>query len=270
MKTRIITGAFIALLMIAIFLLSGTHVYPVIMTLLCVVGTYEMLGCVGHRKNLFLSVPALTASLLSPIIAYFFGYGTMIAVVFLYVALLLAETVFFDQKVNVASVGEVFLPTLYVILCFTALLCLRYIGQGESYIYLLVFIAAWITDTFAYFTGVFFGKHKLIPKISPKKTVEGSIGGTAFCVIAFIIYGLIVNAVVDVKMNIIVLAVMGLIMSVVSQIGDLVASSVKRTYGIKDYSNIFPGHGGVLDRFDSIMILAPLLLFVAENVNLFS
>ena len=83
-------------------------------------------------------------------------------------------------------------------------------------------------------------------------------------------YGIVVENVVDVKMNLLVLGVVGLVMSVVSMIGDLIASSIKRTYGIKDYSNLFPGHGGVLDRFDSIMILAPLLLFVVENVKLFS
>ncbi len=258
--------------MIVIFALSDTVVYPIIMTLLCLIGVLEMLGCVGHGKNLFLSVPSLLCAAASLVLAYFFGYSIMIAVVFLYAAILLAETVFFDKEVNVASVGEVFLPTLYVILCFTALLCLRYIGKdaGEDYIYILVFVAAWMTDTFAYFTGVFFGKHKLIPKISPKKTVEGSIGGIVFCVISFLVFGLIVNKVTYAEMNLAVLAVVGLVLSVIAQVGDLVASSVKRTYGIKDYSNIFPGHGGVLDRFDSIMILAPVLLFVVENVTLFN
>lgn len=256
--------------MIAIFALSHTFVYPVIMGLLCVIGTWEMLGCIGNRKNLYLAIPALVTAAASSVLSYFLNYGAMLAVVMCYLALLLAESVFFDEKVKVTSVSETFLTTMYVILCFTALLKLRYIGEGREYIYILVFVAAWITDTFAYFTGVFFGKHKLIPKISPKKTVEGAIGGIVFCVIAFIVYGIVVENVVDVKMNLLVLGVVGLVMSVVSMIGDLIASSIKRTYGIKDYSNLFPGHGGVLDRFDSIMILAPLLLFVVENVKLFS
>lgn len=270
MKQRIITGAAIAILMIAIFLLSGTAVYPVIMTLLCVIGTWEMLGCVGHKKNYYLSVPAMLVSVLSPVIAYFFGYGAMLAIVMSYITVLLAESVFFDEKVKVTDVSTVFLTTLYVILCFTALLRLRYIEAGAEYIYILVFVAAWITDTFAYFTGFFFGKHKLIPKISPKKTVEGAVGGVVFCVAAFVIYGIVVNRVTGTGMNLVLLAVVGCIMSVISQIGDLVASSIKRTYGIKDYGNIFPGHGGILDRFDSIMILSPFLLFVVENLNLFA
>lgn len=270
MKQRIITGAVLALLMIAIFALSHTLVYPVIMGVLCVIGTWEMLGCIGHRKNAYLSVPALIAATVSPVLAYFFDYGAMLTVVMCYVAVLLAESVFFDQKVKVTDVSEVFLTTMYVVLCFTALLRLRYIGEGQSYIYILVFVAAWITDTFAYFTGVFFGRHKLIPKISPKKTVEGAVGGVVFCIIAFVVYGVIVEKTVGVEMNVVTLCLVGLAMSVVSMIGDLVASSIKRTYGIKDYSNLFPGHGGVLDRFDSIMILAPFLLFVVENVSLFS
>ena len=270
MKQRVITGGAIALLMIAIFLLSGTIVYPIIMTLLCAIGAWEMLGCIGQRGNGYLSVPAMVAAIVSPIVSCFYGYGSVLVIVMLYITVLLAESVFFDERVKVKELSEVFMTSLYVILCFAALLRLRYIQQGAEYIYLLVFIAAWVTDTFAYFTGFLFGKHKLIPKISPKKTVEGAIGGIIFCVIAFIVYGIIVNKVVDAQMNLVVLAIVGLFMSVVSMIGDLVASSIKRTYGIKDYSNLFPGHGGVLDRFDSIMILAPLLLFVVENIKLFN
>ena len=256
--------------MIAIFLLSGTVVYPIIMTLLCIIGTWEMLGCIRQRDNALLSVPAMIVALISPLVSCFFGYGSVLVIVMLYIAVLLTESVFFDEKVKVKEVSEVFMTSLYVTLCFCALLRLRYIDVGAEYIYLLVFIAAWVTDTFAYFSGFLFGKHKLIPKISPKKTVEGAIGGVIFCIIAFIVYGIIVTNVLDVQMNLAVLSVVGFFMSVVSMIGDLIASSIKRTYGIKDYSNLFPGHGGVLDRFDSIMILSPLLLFVVENVNLLS
>ena len=270
MKQRVITGAAIGLLMIAIFLLSGTVVYPIIMTLLCAIGTWEMLGCIRQRENKLLSVPAMIVSVMSPIVSHFFGYGSVLVIVMLYIAVLLSESVFFDEKVKVVNVSEVFMTTLYVVLCFSALLRLRYIETGAEYIYLLVFIAAWVTDTFAYFTGFLFGKHKLIPKISPKKTVEGAIGGVAFCIIAFVVYGVVVEKAVGVQMNFLVLAVVGFFMSVVSMVGDLIASSIKRTYGIKDYSNLFPGHGGVLDRFDSIMILSPLLLFVVENVKLFA
>lgn len=270
MKQRIITGAVLGLLLIGVFLLSHTFVYPVIIGLMCIAGTYEMLNCTGHRGNIYLALPALIAGTVSPVFAYFFGYGAMLTIIMCYITVLLAESVFFDEKVKVTEVAEVFLTTLYVILCFTALLRLRYIPDVGKYIFILVFIAAWITDTFAYFTGFFIGRHKLIPKISPKKTIEGAIGGIIFCIIAFIIYGVILENAAQVEVNFILFAFVGFIMSIISQVGDLIASAIKRTYGIKDYSNLFPGHGGVLDRFDSIMILSPFLLFVVENLNLFN
>ena len=133
----------------------------------------------------------------------------------------------------------------------------RMVGQ---YIYLLVFLAAWITDTFAYFTGFFFGKHKLCPNISPKKTVEGAVGGVVFCIISFLVYGIVVSGMFKIQPNYVGLAVVGLVMSVLAQVGDLLASVIKRTYGVKDYGRVFPGHGGVLDRFDSVLLLAPFLL----------
>ncbi len=267
MKQRIVTGAVLLLLMILIFCLSHTWVYAAIMTLLCAVGTWEMLGCIGQRSNLYLSLPAMVLSVASPTLSYFFGYGTMLAVVMVYMVLLLALAVFFDEKVKLTDVSQVFVTTLYVVMCFTALLRLRYIENVGQYVYILVFVAAWITDTFAYFVGVFFGKHKLIPKISPKKTVEGSVGGVVFCVIAFVVYGIILRRSFGVEVHMAALAVVGLVMSLFSQLGDLIASAIKRTYGIKDYGNVFPGHGGIIDRFDSIMILSPFLLLIAENVN---
>ena len=116
-----------------------------------------------------------------------------------------------------------------------------------------------MTDIFAYFTGYLLGKHKLIPDVSPKKTVEGSIGGVVFCAVSFVVFGLIYNrffASDGAELSIIALAVIGLITSFVAQIGDLSLSVVKRHFGIKDYGWIFPGHGGVLDRFDSIFAVA--------------
>lgn len=271
MLKRIITGVAITVLLLAIFLLSDTLVYPIIMTVLSFVGTWEMLGCIKQRKNLLMAIPSLLVAVICPILAYFYDYGSILVVVMCYIIVLLAESVFFDEKVKVINVSEVGMTTLYVVLCFTSLLELRYIETGAEYIYLLAFFAAGVTDTFAYFTGFLFGKHKLIPKISPKKTVEGAIGGIVFCVIGALVYGVVIEKIFDgVQFSFAMLAVVGFIMSVVSMIGDLIASSIKRTYGIKDYGNIFPGHGGVLDRFDSVMILAPLLLFFVENVNLFA
>ena len=269
MKQRVITGAVLLVIMSVVIVLSGTWVYAAAMTLLCVVGTWEMLGCVGERKNLVLSVPALAVSVAAPLFMYFFRYGVMSSLVVLFLFYMLFVSVFTGEKVKTQSVCVVFTTTLYVFTCFSSQLKLRYIElNGETvgqYIFVLVFVAAWITDTFAYFTGVFFGKHKLIPKVSPKKTVEGSVGGVIFCIIAFLIYGVIIGNITGFTPNYLGLCAVGLVLSVVSQLGDLLASAIKRSFGVKDYGKLFPGHGGVLDRFDSVMAVAPLLLMLTED-----
>lgn len=277
MKQRIITGALFGIFMIAVAVLSGTPVYPFVFTLFSVIGAIEMLNCIGTRNSLIIAVPSIAFAILCPIVAYNFRYGVIFALTICYMLVMLMSLVFKNEKIKTEDVCTTFTMILYVAICFSSIVRLRYVttetgvDTGESigqYFFLLIFVAAWITDTFAYFTGFFFGKHKLCPKISPKKTVEGSIGGTIFCVIAFIIYGIVVAKVhTEFRPNFIGLAVVGLCMSVLSQIGDLLASVIKRTYGVKDYGNLFPGHGGVLDRFDSVLILAPFLLLLIEDAQ---
>jgi phosphatidate cytidylyltransferase len=122
---------------------------------------------------------------------------------------------------------------------------------------MLPFVIAFSSDTGAYFAGTFLGKHKLVPHISPKKTVEGAVGGVTAGALSALLFGLILRA-AGFGANLLSLAVFGIIGSVVAQLGDLTFSAFKRQYSIKDYGNILPGHGGVLDRFDSIYYLAPL------------
>ena len=161
------------------------------------------------------------------------------------------------------------MSVLYITACFTSLCVVRYMPSGLFNLG-LVLVAAWITDIFAYFVGTLFGKHKLIPKVSPKKTVEGSIGGTAFATLGAVLYGFVVGLVTELVPNYLVLAAAGMILSVISQIGDLIASLIKREYGVKDYGNILPGHGGIMDRFDSIIAVSIALLFVCNIVTPFS
>ena len=134
----------------------------------------------------------------------------------------------------------------------------------------LVFIIAWGSDTAAYFCGTFFGKHKLIPKVSPKKTIEGAVGGVLGAVVGTLVICLIFNLVTDAKANILGLCLITPLMAVIGILGDLFTSAIKRSYGIKDYGNLIPGHGGALDRFDSLVMVAPLmeaLLLIAPLVN---
>ena len=149
-----------------------------------------------------------------------------------------------------------FAVLVYMLAALNAILYIRDYYSNGQFLYLLIFMGAWITDIFAYFTGVFFGKHKLIEDVSPKKTIEGSIGGVVFCALFYVGYGAIIGHFFGVDVNLIFLGISGLILSVISQIGDLIMSVIKRHYGIKDFGKIFPGHGGVLDRFDSILAVS--------------
>ena len=138
---------------------------------------------------------------------------------------------------------------------------------------LLTFICAWSCDTFAYFTGRFLGKHKLIPHVSPNKTVEGSVGGVVGAMIICIVYLLIVKNVFDTNMlqwsNVVVEgAVYGFVGGALSQLGDLIASAIKRDTGIKDFGWIFPGHGGFMDRFDSVMFIAPIMYLLPSVIGI--
>ena len=180
--------------------------------------------------------------------------------------------VFANKKLPVTDAGLLYASIAYIVAAFTSIVYIHdYVAYGE-YIYLLVFICAWMTDIFAYFTGRFLGKHKLIPAVSPKKTVEGAIGGIVFCVISVVVFGLIIDYffIGDGKGNYLVLAISAVFISVVSQIGDLIMSVIKRHYGIKDYGKIFPGHGGILDRFDSVLAVSILLAVICTYFNMFA
>ncbi|MDI9475935.1 MAG: phosphatidate cytidylyltransferase [Natronincolaceae bacterium] len=129
--------------------------------------------------------------------------------------------------------------------------------QPNNIIIWLVFITAWGTDTLAYFSGYLFGRRELCPSISPKKTIEGAIGGTLGSMVVSLIFGYFF-----LRDHLFVVALIGILGSVVAQIGDLSASLIKRYIGIKDFGNIMPGHGGILDRFDSILFTAPIIYYI--------
>ena len=136
-----------------------------------------------------------------------------------------------------------------------------------AYMVVLVFLSAWCNDTLAYCTGRLIGKHKMSPILSPKKTVEGAIGGVIGAGLLGCLYGLFAKQFLSVNYNLIV--VFGIVCAVgglISIIGDLGASAIKRNYDIKDYSHLIPGHGGILDRFDSIIFTAPIIYYMLVMV----
>ncbi len=274
MKTRILTAAVMLAVFIPILVFSELFIYPVAMALLAALATFELVRCLGlHRDPCLLPAVALVfaLTLLARYTATPERHLTYITVAFFLFALyLFATAVFRPGRVSYGSLMGVLGGSFYLTVAFSAMVLLRDLPHG-GYLFLLPYVGAWVTDTFAYFTGRLLGKHKLAPVISPKKTVEGSLGGIVFAVGVFLLYGLILaNA--GLTPRYLSLGLCGLLVSVVSQIGDLALSAIKREYGIKDYGKLFPGHGGVLDRFDSVIATAPLILFLSllgEGVALF-
>ncbi len=262
MKTRVITSILIVLVAIPTFLLSGYIVYPIVLALLAGISVFELLRVQGCGKSPAIAIPSYLIALALPIAAFFAGGHIMqfflICAIIIYAFLLymLVLSVFSKGKLPFSKASGVFCSVSYAVLAFAALGVIRYIENG-AFCFITVFIASWVSDVFALLVGTLIGKHKLIPEISPKKTVEGFIGGVVFATVAMLLYGLIVDMAVDnVTVNYIILGAMGLGLSLLSQVGDLIASTIKREGGIKDYGDILPGHGGITDRFDSIFAVA--------------
>lgn len=278
MKTRIITALVALCVLLPFLFLSDTWLFPVGLALCCLISVYEMLKCVGVLKKWQVSIPIFVVSpaivlAIRPVKALEGFSFTTIALPVLMLAMLyfLAVMVFSKNAISIEDICISGFMASYISAAFASILFLRD-STGGAYTYLLIFIGAWITDIFAYFIGVLFGKHKLIPEISPKKTVEGSIGGTLFCGAAFVLYGVLIDRFVEEAstMNLFVLFAYGLVVAVVSQVGDLCMSAIKRRYGVKDFGKLFPGHGGMLDRFDSIIAVAVVLFVLNGFASVFN
>ncbi|MBQ4353839.1 MAG: phosphatidate cytidylyltransferase [Clostridia bacterium] len=266
MLKRTITAIVLVAVFIPICIFSDTFIWPAAMAILSFVAADEMLGCVGMKKSLSAAIPSYLLAAFLPLLPYFVKESTielLFALCILYLIWIFAAVVFSRGKIDFMHAASAFMGIFYVAVSFSCLVLLRTVG---NYFYLLVFIGPWTSDTFAYLCGRLFGKHKLIPEVSPKKTVEGSIGGIVFAAVAYVLYAVIIHRFFDAfsDPNLFIMAAAGAIVSVISQIGDLSASVIKRRFDVKDYGKIFPGHGGVLDRFDSVLLTAPVLYILTQ------
>ena len=209
----------------------------------------------------------LSAAIVLPLLVYFkenenfFRYSAVIF--FLLSIYMLTVSVFSKGKIQVDNTSVLFTMSFYVLMSLNCLYLLRTEEQG-ALLYMLPLVTSWSTDIFAYFSGRLFGRHKLIPDVSPKKTVEGAVGGFVCSVGITVLYGLLMKIFFEASPNYLNLIIAGTLMSIASMAGDLIASLVKRHYGIKDYGWLLPGHGGALDRIDSVLAAAPLLMILHE------
>ena len=277
MLKRILTGVVaFCFVLVPVLFLADTVALPIGVALFALIAAYEILHCVGLHKNLWLSLPMYLMSGAYPfVLRYMAGDGLALMPLFMCVPLMttLAVAVFSHGKVDIRDASSGYVLWVYSFVGFMALIYMHDMIAGGQYFYLLAFLGAWITDIFAYFTGKLLGKHKLIPDVSPKKTVEGAIGGVVFCVLSFVGFALLYNSLWVVegagKLSLVLMAVIGILVSVVSQIGDLSLSLLKRKYGIKDFGKVFPGHGGVMDRFDSVLAVSIMLLVCFTTLSVF-
>ncbi|MCI8537826.1 MAG: phosphatidate cytidylyltransferase [Oscillospiraceae bacterium] len=233
-------------------------VLPVAVSALSAIAIHEILWSTGCVKHFRISLYSGVLGALIPFWVHFEG-GTSVALLglFVYVVLLFCEAIASKKTVTLEKMGSAFFVSVMIPFFLSSFIRIRAMDLGAYYV-MLPFLAAFTSDAFALFAGMLFGKHKLAPELSPKKTIEGAIGGFAGAIVGCCLYGLVIQLGWQMKPDYAVLGFFGALGSVVSQLGDLSFSYIKREYKIKDYGNIFPGHGGVLDRFDSVIFCAPL------------
>ena len=275
MKQRIITAVIAFFVLLPVLIFSDTFIFPLGLAVCAVLSVWEMFACVGLKNAWLFTAPMYALGAAFPFLIRYLPDRDLIAPIAICAAVvwtLYAFTVLIvshGKYPHEAVCGASF-SLLYIFICVTAILFIHDCEPGGKYLYYICFLGAWITDIFAYFCGRAFGKHKLIPDVSPKKTVEGSVGGTVFCILVMVIFGFVVEKLVsEISANLLIFAVAGVLIAVVSQIGDLSMSVIKRKYGVKDYGFLFPGHGGVLDRFDSVIAVSALLMVFSLFFNFF-
>lgn len=256
-------------LLIVILFFSPVIVLTVAFSALCAIAAYELLGATQAVHNRRLVVYAALFSALVPL-WYYFGCRIVGAVggVFVLMLLLFGEAIASRQTMQVEEMAMTVFAALVVPSMLSVFVLMADLEHARLYMF-LPFVCAFTSDAFALFAGMRFGKHKLAPHLSPKKTVEGSVGGFLGAALCCVLYGLFISKALGHAPVYWMLALYGLLGSLVSQLGDLSFSYIKRQYSIKDYGHLFREHGGVLDRFDSVTFCAPLTYLLLMIVPFF-
>lgn len=286
MKQRIISGAILVVILIPTLLFGG-YVTGTILALVSLVGMYELLKVFSMEKSLpgiityvanilyFIFLILCTENTNLPRISIYtvsnssdmdsfsyFAQFFMLILLILFIVLLMVYVVTFP-KYKAQDIMSCFFIFVYAGVLLSFVYRIRALDAG-IYLVWIIFIASWICDTCAYFSGVFLGKHKAFPVLSPKKTWEGCVGGVIGSILVSLLYAFIFKNQLYTAFTspLIALPVIALVCSIISMFGDLAASAIKRDYNIKDYGNLIPGHGGIMDRFDSVIFVAPVVYYM--------
>jgi len=279
MKTRIITAALLLPLCFAILFFFPPYILAATISIIAAIGSYELFKASNNitspkdktKAPMRPVVYAIIIASLVPLAMYFSNIllasaalmqaVSMMTLFFVLLSLLAIDFLLnpkAGRRIKLRQLPVIFIAALVIPYMLSTLLTLRMMTAGHLLVLIPILISI-VTDSGAYFTGVFIGKHKAFPKISPNKTVEGYIGGFISGIVGVLIYGVILDLATQHTINYPVLIIYGLTGAVISELGDLVFSLIKRKCGVKDYGNLIPGHGGVLDRFDSMIFCIPVV-----------
>jgi len=268
MLTRIIVGVIFAVVYLTFLLLLPPVGLACGIAFVAALASYELLRAVKAANHRSMHLITAAAAAIIPL-GYCFGRGeqaVLLAMLVLLVALFFTAVRFYDsgdstvryEQIMVCLFGGVLIPY-----CLSALVQLRIMENGR-FLVLLPVICANLTDVGAYFVGMFLGKHRGITKVSPNKSLEGYVGGILFGCVIMMLYGVVLRQFASLAVSMPILALYGLVGSAVTELGDLSFSLIKRQHGVKDYGDLMPGHGGMMDRFDSTVFAAPAILLLVQ------
>ncbi len=264
MKKRL-SSAFVAVVLFFAVLygdsaLGFTNLVNCAVALLIFGGLYEIYKPFGFIRKMPLAILGFAFGL-SIAFGSLRDASFLILVIIFYMLLMFILAMAYRKTVSFSDISILLFTTIYVSLC---LAHISMVNEGAFGAYMIVYmcVGAFMTDSGAFFAGKFFGKHKLLPEISPKKTIEGSIGGIIVAMLSFVVYALILIFVFNFKINWFSFMGIGFVSTFLAQAGDLSASMIKRELNLKDYGSIMPGHGGILDRLDSLIFVAPVVYYL--------
>lgn len=260
-KTRLLSGI-VLIAVLLLLIIPGGPILLAGMGIISIIGMFELNRVFNVQK----SPAGIVAYIFCALYYLNLQFGFLRETIFLFIVFMIVELaifVFSYPKYKADQIMAIFFGLFYVGVMLSFIYQTRMLTKG-AFVVWLIFFCSWGADTCAYCVGMLCGKHKMSPKLSPKKSIEGAVGGIVGSAVLAAIYLIIVHSWMDIVwVDIVILAVIVAIAAFVSIIGDLAASAIKRNYDIKDYGKLIPGHGGVLDRFDSVIITAPIIYLLS-------
>lgn len=272
MKKRLISSGIGIIIFTIALLFMDTIILNIMISIVSVLSVYEVLKAIGCIKFKLMSGISLFLAGLIPLIKVL-GITDIGMLIFSYIFTLFVILIYQHKSIRVEQVGLIFSITVLLPCAFSNVVFIRDRFPSEAILYVLLACGCgWLTDSGAYFAGKFFGKTKLAPLISPKKTVEGAVGGVITCIVFSIILTVIGSLITkslgySITINYVLLIIVTTICSIVGMFGDLSASIIKRQFNVKDFGSIMPGHGGILDRFDSVMFTVPVFYLLVQYLT---